>query len=329
MVLAAQDLRRRLGRRGRVGCVACGGAGGRRLNAAIAAVFRAVTWLWSRTVAPAPSAASWCRATTIPVLVAMSSIGGAEPVGDGDRGRRPARVAPSTGCRGRRPAPARTPPGSRSTHQRERGAGTGRSGSAAARSATVQRSRRRSPRRRVSPRRARTGPVGLGLLDGELVGQGAPPALRGGVVGLLHHTLAVPAPGRADRDLHPVVLRDRGERGGDPARCPGGTTVAIRSNRQTRVSPPRPRRPGPGASTRCGWSIDSASTPATCPECASAPTSRMRLRPQPPALGRVGQLEPVPLGFLPGGCSMTAIGRSVAGRQAVHTGRSPRPGAAG
>ena len=58
---------------------------------------------------------------------------------------------------------------------------------------------------------------GLGLLGRDVVGQGAPPALRGGVVGLLHHALAVAAPGRADRHRHPVVLGDRGEGGGDPA----------------------------------------------------------------------------------------------------------------
>ena len=60
--------------------------------------------------------------------------------------------------------------------------------------------------------------VGLGLLDGQLVGQGAPPALRGGVVDLLHHAFAVAGAGRADRHGHAVVLRHPGERGGDPSR---------------------------------------------------------------------------------------------------------------
>ena len=59
---------------------------------------------------------------------------------------------------------------------------------------------------------------GLGLPEGGLVGQGPPPALRRGVVGLLHHSLAVTAPRRADRDLDPVVLGDLGERGRDPPR---------------------------------------------------------------------------------------------------------------
>jgi hypothetical protein len=40
--------------------------------------------------------------------------------------------------------------------------------------------------------------------------------LRGGVVDLLHHALAVAAPGRADRHRDAVVFGHPGERGGDP-----------------------------------------------------------------------------------------------------------------
>src|SRR5690606_26057875 len=53
---------------------------------------------------------------------------------------------------------------------------------------------------------------GLGLFNGDVVAQGAPPALRRGVVGLLHHALAVPAPRWTDRDLDAVVLGHCGER---------------------------------------------------------------------------------------------------------------------
>ena len=42
-----------------------------------------------------------------------------------------------------------------------------------------------------------------GRLGGHLVGEGAPPALRGGVVDLLHHPFAVPGPRRADLIVTP------------------------------------------------------------------------------------------------------------------------------
>ena len=70
-------------------------------------------------------------------------------------------------------------------------AGTGRSGSAAAIVTTLAFP---SPVGRilVSAEGGEPVAVGLGLLDGQVVGEGPPPALRGGVVGLLHHPLAVP-----------------------------------------------------------------------------------------------------------------------------------------
>ncbi|WP_245633848.1 hypothetical protein [Amycolatopsis jejuensis] len=60
---------------------------------------------------------------------------------------------------------------------------------------------------------------GLRLGDGGVVGDRAPPSLRSGVVRLLHDAFAVPAPRRADHGADPVVLRDLGERGSQPARC--------------------------------------------------------------------------------------------------------------
>src|SRR3954465_10336840 len=101
-------------------------------------------------------------------------------------------------------------------------AGTGRSGSPAATTATEA---LRSPAGGRGPAVAGRGPEpcvaaepgevvdrGLGLLDGELVGQGPPPALGSGVVDLLHYAFAVPGPGRADAHTDAVVLRDAGER---------------------------------------------------------------------------------------------------------------------
>ena len=41
----------------------------------IASVFSAMTWPWSRTIAPAPGAAARCRAITVPLLVEMSRCG--------------------------------------------------------------------------------------------------------------------------------------------------------------------------------------------------------------------------------------------------------------
>jgi hypothetical protein len=53
----------------------------------------------------------------------------------------------------------------------------------------------------------------LRLDERDVVGQGAPPPLRGGVVGLLHHTLAVAPPRRTHRDHGAVVLGHRREPG--------------------------------------------------------------------------------------------------------------------
>lgn len=77
--------------------------------------------------------------------------------------------------------------------------------------------------------------AGLRCGDVDVVGQGPPPALRGGVVGLLDHALAVAAPRRADVDRDGVVLRDRGERRRQPARgriADGGHPVEAPPARQ-------------------------------------------------------------------------------------------------
>jgi Rieske Fe-S protein len=53
---------------------------------------------------------------------------------------------------------------------------------------------------------------------------------------LLDDSLAVAVSWWADRDLYPVVLRNRGEADGDPVLSAGEQTVANRSNRYTLVS---------------------------------------------------------------------------------------------
>ena len=78
--------------------------------------------------------------------------------------------------------------------------------------------------------------VELSRLHGEFVGEGAPPALGGSVIDLLHHTLAVTASWRADRHRDAVVLGHPGERGGHSARA----RVADSGHP---VEPPHPRHP--------------------------------------------------------------------------------------
>ena len=78
-------------------------------------------------------------------------------------------------------------------------AGTGCRGSVLATTATEDRPSAVARSRVITADPGEAIQARLGLLHGGLVGQGAPPALRGGVVDLLHHALAVTAPGRADR----------------------------------------------------------------------------------------------------------------------------------
>ena len=107
-------------------------------------------------------------------------------------------MAPSSGCRGRTPTLGATRCAARRRSPDTVLAGTGASGSVSATAATEERPSGVA-RIRVSPRSgAKAVHTGLGLLDGDIVGQGAPPALRGSVIGLLHHALAVAAPRRAD-----------------------------------------------------------------------------------------------------------------------------------
>ena len=137
----------------------------------------------------------------------------------------------------------------------------------------------------------------LGLGDGEVVGHGPPPALRGAVVGLLHGALAVAVPRRAQLDMHAVVLGDRGEGGGDPAGVrarDGGHPVEPPALGQPTEAGRRPRadrrRGARGPRRRRGRR-------ATCPSTAAPRPADARPR-RPPVRGRVGQLEPVPLGLL-------------------------------
>lgn len=139
----------------------------------------------------------------------------------------------------------------------------------------------------------------LDLLDGDVVGQGAPEALRGDVVGLLHHALAVAAPGRAGANLDAVVLSDRGEGGLHPA----GVGVDHGGHP---VEPPRVRAPA----ERAGDAVQAVDELRLIHRGAQppAPPARVRQRPDqqvrglapPPAFGRVGQIDPVPLRLVAG-----------------------------
>lgn len=75
------------------------------------------------------------------------------------------------------------------------------------------------PQSGVTPHAGEAIQACLGLLGRGFVGQGAPPALGGGVIDLLHHALAVVTTGRADRHRDAVVLGHPGERGGHPSRA--------------------------------------------------------------------------------------------------------------
>jgi hypothetical protein len=97
----------------------------------------------------------------------------------------------------------------------------------------------------------------------------------------------------------------------------GWQTVAIRSNRQLRVSPPSSAHIRCNPSITCGWSLHSASTPRHRPECASAPTSNNAFDPHPHAAGGSGSSSQSNWVSSPGGCSITATGRPLAGRQGL------------
>ncbi len=138
---------------------------------------------------------------------------------------------------------------------------------------------------------------GLGFLDGGVVRQCAPPALRGGVVGLLHHALTVAPPRRADRDLHAVVLGDRSERHGHLPRLG-------MADRAHPVEAPLPREPAELAGglvqgvDQMGLVLGRRQGAAPATGVRERTDQQVRVLAPPPVLRRVRQLEPVPLGLL-------------------------------
>jgi hypothetical protein len=149
----------------------------------------------------------------------------------------------------------------------------------------------------VAAQRAEPVEPGLSVLDRHLVGQGAPPALSGGVVGLLHHTLAVPGPRWADRHRHAVVLRDAGEARGDLA----GGGVADRGHPVEAPAVGQPAEPDRDAVQR----VDQmrlihgfGQHPTPPPGVRQCPDQQERGLAPPPARGRVRELDPVELGLL-------------------------------
>ena len=79
------------------------------------------------------------------------------------------------------------------------------------------------------------------------------------------------------------------------ARCAGsacgdadGVAVGVAAVRDVDELVADPQAEPGLASIRCGWSVDSASTPRHRPECASAPTSRNAFFPQPQCAGGFG-----------------------------------------
>ena len=264
--------------------------------AAIAAASRAMTCPLSRTITPSPSAASRCRAITIPLAVAMSK--NSPPTGwltvtwaRGQLGWHRVAVAAVGHQRlARRRALLGDDHRIRCRRHRRQRFGLGDDGD---RGAAVG----GGPHAGVAAHAGEAVHTGLGLLDGDFVGQGAPPALRGGVVDLLHHALAVAAPRRADRHRDPVVLGHPGERGGDPARA----GVADRGHP---VEPPHPGHPtqATGDPVERGDQmrliLDGDSAARHLPECASDPTSRCAVLPHPQ--DRVDRAIPAsPIGFRP------------------------------
>ena len=105
---------------------------------------------------------------------------------------------------------------------------------------------------------------------------------------------------------------------------PGWQTVAIRSNRHCWVSPPRPRLIRSSPSTRCGWSITGGQVTAPASRMSQGADQQVRHRPPPPGGGRVGQIEPVPLGLLPGRVWNDRI-RAFGGPPAVGADRAQLP----
>jgi hypothetical protein len=137
----------------------------------------------------------------------------------------------------------------------------------------------------------------LRLRRRQLVGQRAPPALRGGQVRLLHHALAVAPTRRADRDSDRVVRRDRPERGGQPP----GVGVADRGHS---VEPPPVGQPAQPACHRVEGLdqvrlvLRRGQHRAPPRGVRQRPDQQMRGRAPSPRRGRIRQFEPVELGLL-------------------------------
>ncbi len=140
---------------------------------------------------------------------------------------------------------------------------------------------------------------GLGLLDGDVIGKGPPEPLRGHVVGLLHHALAVPAARRARAHADAIVLGHRRERRADP---PG----AGADHRGHPVKAPPPGEPSQGAGDpvqaidQVGLVLGLAQHRPPATGVGQGTDEQVRGLAPPPVLGRVGQLDPVPLGLIPG-----------------------------
>lgn len=147
--------------------------------------------------------------------------------------------------------------------------------------------------------RRERGKAGLSLLEGEVVGQGAPPPLRGGVVVLLDHPLPVPRPWPAGDHGHGVVLRERREHRREVTRAglehrghPIEPPVACHATQQ------RQNRRECGEQVRQIHRRGDRRPPH--PGVREGPDQHeCLLRGEPPPRGRVGQLDPVELGLLP------------------------------
>ena len=146
----------------------------------------------SRTATPRPSAASRWRAITMPAAVAISTT--RPPIGWETTTAAPANSgAPSSGCRGRTPTPA-------GRRCRPRGSPPGMAAVPWPAVRPRQPPRPRSVRRRwpvtgCPPQRGEPVQAGLCFLDGQLIGQGAPPPLGGGVLTFSTTPLRFAAPG--------------------------------------------------------------------------------------------------------------------------------------
>jgi hypothetical protein len=150
----------------------------------------------------------------------------------------------------------------------------------------------------VAPHTGEAVHIGLGRLRREVVGQGAPPPLRGGVIDLLHHALAVAAPRRADRHRPRRSVWPPRQRMRSPAPSRGHTPWP--SGRIARPGSPHRGRAPPGRGRRPGAADPSTVTerPATC---ANAPMIRPAdALSYPSPTSRVGSANPAnPIGFHP------------------------------